>query len=510
MHNQGFPRCFRIAVLSCLFLGPSVHAQEGPTHGIAVGDVTSESAVVWGRCPRAAMLKVQVAAADGTVKGAPKRVSTTADSDFTAQVVLRGLEPNESYLVRTWCEDPEAAATATFRTAPGASTSRDVIFLVSGDLGGQTYCRLEDGGYQIFEPMAALKADFFVANGDMIYADNPCPAAGAEGKRYIDGGFPGVGAPSVDWTDQRQVDGVFRAHWKYNRADPAFQTFLAGTPIYVQWDDHEVINDFGAPWPSYPPAAERPGYADLVNSGRQSLFDFHPITVNSEEPGRIYRSFRWGKEVELFLLDARSYRSRNDRPDEDGGDGEPKTMLGKEQLEWLIDRLESSDATWKVVSNDVPLSIPTGSGASTYGRDAYASGATPFGAKPDFATTTGFETELLYLLGRLDELNVKNLVFVATDVHFASQVRYERDFNGDGESLRFFELVSGPLSAVKNPAPPALDPTLAPVYLYAEGGIFNFARVHVDVSSGRAVMRADVRDETGRVRPGSELAIEPE
>lgn len=32
----------------------------------------------------------------------------------------------------------------------------------------------------------------------------------------------------------------FRGNWKYNHGDEKFQSFLAETPIYIQWDDHEV------------------------------------------------------------------------------------------------------------------------------------------------------------------------------------------------------------------------------------------------------------------------------
>lgn len=448
---------------------------------------------------------------EGVVTGV---APVTADADMTAQITLGSLSADQSYRVEVRCTNGRGVSgqrqVATFRTAPEATLSRSTTFLVSGDLGGQTYCRLQDGGYPIFRPMTELATDFFVANGDMIYADNACPERGAEGKLYLDGGFPGVGDPSVDWTDRSQVDEVYRAHWKYNRADPALQRFLKRTPLYVQWDDHEVINDFGAPWPFHLPAPERSGYPTLVESGRQTFFDYHPVVIHEDEPGRIYRSFRWGRELELFLIDARSYRSRNDRIDEPDDAGNAKTMLGKAQLGWLIEGLSNSDAVWKVVSSDVPLSIPTGSGASAFGRDAFASGSTPFGSRPDFAARTGFESELLWLLGELDRNDVTNLVFVATDVHYATQMRYERDFNGDRDTLRFFELVSGPLSAVKNPSPPALDPTLGPVVLYAEGGIFNFAYIRIEALVDGARLVTDVRDETGKVRPGSPLVIEPE
>jgi len=40
---------------------------------------------------------------------------------------------------------------------------------------------------------------------------------------------------------------------------------------------------------------------------------------------------------------------------------------------------------------------------------------------------------LIELLRSLDAANVRNLVFVATDVHFAAQIRYAPDLDGDGD-----------------------------------------------------------------------------
>jgi phosphodiesterase/alkaline phosphatase D-like protein len=59
----------------------------------------------------------------------------------------------------------------TFKTAPNSNVSSSPIsFLWSGDLGGQKYCRIaHTGGYYVFKSMQSLNADFFLANGDMIY-----------------------------------------------------------------------------------------------------------------------------------------------------------------------------------------------------------------------------------------------------------------------------------------------------------------------------------------------------
>ncbi len=352
--------------------------------------------------------------------------------------------------------------------------------------------------------MRALDADFFVANGDMIYADSVCPARGPlPGWENVPGEFLSIADPAVDWNETDTVEEIYAAHWRYNRADPGFQAFLRSTPMYIQWDDHEVINDFGAAWPVLAAAPDRAGYPNIVAAGRKTFFDFHPFTRHPDEADRIYRAVRWGRDVELFILDARSYRSENRAADDpDAG----KTMLGAAQLAWLKDALASSTATWKVVSSDVPLAIPTGSRPEALGRDAFAGGSSPPGA-----AGTGFERELFDLLEHLDAEAVANIVFIATDVHFAAQFRYEQDFDGDGEPLLFHELVSGPLSAVRRAALPELDPTLHPVVLYAEGDIFNFGTLRIeDGGTGVPRLSTDIRDETGRIRPGSVLELRPE
>ncbi len=474
------------------------------THGVASGDVTATSAVLWARSSAAGEITFTID--DDPELATPRRfqAASEAANDFTARVTVGGLEPATTYHYRASL-GPDVDA-GSFTTAAGAAGGAPVRFIVGGDVGGQGYCRHALRGYGIFRAMAALEPDFFIANGDMIYADDPCPAAGPDGWPNVPGDFPSVDDPSVDWKDRAQLREVYLAHWRYNRADPHQQDFLRRVPVYAQWDDHEVINDFGAAWGSWPQQMTRAGFPNLVAAGRDAFFAWNPIARHPAEPGRIYRSFRRGRDVELFVLDARSYRSLNDlaeRPDD------PKPLLGEPQLDWLLEGLARSDATWKIVSSDVPLSIPTGYQADLYGRDAFADGNHPWEA-PTFAARTGFEAELRRLLHALDAGDVRNVVFVATDVHFAANLRYHLDVDGDGDLLLFHELVSGPLNAACTPVPSRLDPTFRPVTLYAEAGIFNFSYIRVERRGDSVHLVADVRGAGGEVRFGSRLELDPE
>ncbi len=503
-------------ILSLILLAIAVTAlaDDAPrlTHGVASGDVTATSAVLWARSSAAAEISFEIADEAQGPGAEPRRLSAASDpaNDFTAQVTAGGLEPATTYRYRVSIDDAsegsEGNETGSFTTAPAAADARPVRFIVGGDVGGQGYCRHIARGYDIFRAMAELEPDFFVANGDMIYADDPCPAVGPGGWPNVPGDFPAVDSPSVDWSDRDQVSEVFLAHWRYNRADAHQQDFLRRVPIYVQWDDHEVINDFGAAWDSWAKQPARAGYPNLVAAGRDAFFAWNPIGRHRREPERIYRSFRWGRDVELFVLDARSYRSFNDRAQRPT---DPKKLLGDAQLDWLLEGVKRSDATWKIISSDVPLSIPTGSQANLYGRDGFADGNHPW-EPMSFAARTGFEAELHRLLEALDAGDVRNVVFVVTDVHFAANLRYHLDVDGDGDPLLFHELVSGPLNAVRTPIPHRLDPTFRPVTLYAEGGIFNFSYIRIERRGDVAILTADVRGAGGEVRFGSRLELEPE
>ncbi|MGZ9275288.1 MAG: alkaline phosphatase D family protein, partial [Nitrospira sp.] len=161
-------------------------------------------------------------------------------------------------------------------------------------------------------------------------------------------------------------------------------------------------------------------------------------------------------------------------------------------------------ATWKVVSTDVPLSVPTG---SKFGRDAWANGDSI-----DPAARTGFEYELLDLMRFLDDHQVKNVVFLAADVHFAAQLRYSIDPNGDGNPLIIHELIAGPLAAMRRQAPsPGFDSTLRPAVLYTEGGLFNFGYVRIArQADGHPHLIAEVYDDRGERRPGATLDLTPQ
>ncbi len=315
------------------------------------------------------------------------------------------------------------------RNNPGAGS---LSFAFSGDLAGQNVCRDRQLGFPIFNSVLARRPQFFVALGDMIYADDVCQAVGRYGNAQVPHTI-GIAASTED----------FRAHWRYVQSDRGFARLLQDLPYYAVWDDHEVRNDF---WPA---TAAHPHGTDpgLIASSRAVFAALHPPDADP-----LYYRRAFGRHLEMFFLDTRSYRSSNDLPDTAGA---AKSMLGKTQFDWLVAGISGSAATWKVVVSSVPLSIPTG-WPPEGSRDGWASGS----------GDTGFERELDELLRNLARAGVTNLLFITADVHFATGFRYQPFLEFPG--FEFHELVTGPLSAGLFPTP-AVDTTFAPQRLFFYG-----------------------------------------
>ena len=379
------------------------------THGVVVGDVTAQTAVLWARADREGTLPVHLS---GGKHHGVARLQARAADDYTGQVVVTGLRPDTTYGYRV------GSVRGSFRTAPAADDAERVRLVFGGDVAGQNVCRDVAEGFPIMETIRAQRPDVFVGLGDMIYADNACDPVG----RYGNAQVPGPG-PAPDLA-------TFWAHWRYSRADAASQRLLESTSYVGVWDDHEVVNDFGplSDTRSTPPYTSG---VHLLPIGLEAFLDYTPIAVAQNTPKRLYRSLRWGKHLELFVLDTRQYRDANAASD---SADRPKTMLGREQLTWLKETLAASDATWKVIVSSVPMSIPTGF-PPTGGRDGWA----------NFDQTTGFEQELLDILRFMEQRGIRNTLWITTDVHFAEAFRY-RPFP-ENPGFAVYELATGPLNS---------------------------------------------------------------
>jgi alkaline phosphatase D len=68
---------------------------------------------------------------------------------------------------------------------------------------------------------------------------------------------------------------------------------------------------------------------------------------------KTYRTIRWGKDLQIWLVEGRDFRSRNPEPD-----GPEKTIWGKEQIQWFKSTVEASDAAFRVLISATPVVGP--------------------------------------------------------------------------------------------------------------------------------------------------------
>src|ERR1041384_1150613 len=284
----------------CAVLGHDRFDDEtGLSLGYVTGDVTADGAVVWLRAAPGSAVRVEYAN-DTTHVGAASTspVSVVSEADYTAQVPLRGLDAGSVYYYRGAVAGKKPGPVARFKTAPAPDDSAVVKFCFSGDT------RESYKPFTIMDAIGSMQPDFFVHLGDTIYADRGGTASRLE---------------------------EFWAKYRANRDDAPSRRFCSQASWYVMWDDHEVRDNYDN---------ENP----LARIGQRAFLDYWPVRHDTDDPTRIYRSFRWGKALELFLLDNRQYRDRKHG-----------SMLGAKQKAWLLDAIAASTATFKVIASSVPL-----------------------------------------------------------------------------------------------------------------------------------------------------------
>ncbi|QEL16243.1 alkaline phosphatase D family protein [Limnoglobus roseus] len=431
----------------------------GTPCGVASGDVTHDTAVVWSRTDGSAKMVVEYATtADFRQPRRAEPVAATPEADFTAKALLAGLPPGHTIYYRVWFDDNGRVSppvSGRFRTAPAPDKPADVFFAWSGDTAGQGFgINPEWGGMRIYDAIRRLEPQFFLHSGDNIYADNPIP----ESLKLADGTiWRNVTTPAKSHQAVTLED--FRGNYRYNLLDEHVRRFNAEVPTIVQWDDHEVANNW---YPDQAIAGRKdavnlPGVRDgraLADRARQAFFEYLPIKPQEADRGRIYRSFQLGTSAELFVLDQRSYRGPNSANTQDRP-GRETPFLGGEQLAWLKQGLRESKATWKIIASDMPIGLIV---------DDAVDGKPHFEAiaNADPGSPRGRELEFADLFTDLKQGGVRNVVWLTADVHYAAALHYSPERAGFKSPFEpFWEFVAGPMHAGTF-GPNKLDATFGP------------------------------------------------
>jgi alkaline phosphatase D len=468
------------------------------THGVQSGDVGTDGGVVWARADRPSQMIVEVATTESfsNSKILPP-IAALPESDFTAKMLLEDLPAGQDIFCRVRFRDlshfdiSSEARIGRFRTPP--ANRRDVSFVWGGDVAGQGWgINPDDGGMISFATMRKHRPDFFLHSGDTIYADGIISSEVKlpDGKLWKNVTIPEK-AKVAETLDE------FRAAHKYNFLDENLRAFNAEVPIFVQWDDHEVTNNWSAS--KELPAAYKVRDINLLAARAARAFhEMYPMRESLNEPGRVYRTISYGPHLDVFMLDERSYRGSNG-PNLQTAYGPDAYFLGPDQLLWLKRGLLKSRATWKVIASDMPLSLIVYDDATNKrGSEAFAQGDGP---------PRGRELEIADLLRFIKSADVTNTVWLTADVHYAAAHFYSPDKAQFQEFSPFWEFVAGPLNAGTF-GPNELDNTFGPEVRFVKAagpdhanlppsaGMQFFGHVRIEGATGQTTVtlrdRADV------------------
>ncbi len=365
-HRTSITRVSTAIAVSFVFIFMAFTAEGGgPPYqatGVKIGEVSQDSAIIWTRLtkvversktgyvisgddlfdasneePKKYFEGLRPEEMHGAVPGHPGEVRLTCTSksgatafksdwvrvdekrDFTHKFKLGSLSSNSEYKYKVESRSLDGgkgqAIEGTFKTSPETDDPARVMFTV---VTGQKYQnRDREDGHNIFSVMKDMKPDFFVHTGDFVYMKSGWIESGAE-----DG--------AIDRA---------RLQWQRIHGLAPQREFYRVVPTYMMKDDHDIgKNDC------------YPGKDCVGFTYSQGIDVFNEQLPTGDTP---YRTRRWGKDLQIWMVEGRDYRSPNDMPD-----GPGKTIWGEKQMAWLKKSVKASDAAFKILISPTPIVGP--------------------------------------------------------------------------------------------------------------------------------------------------------
>jgi phosphodiesterase/alkaline phosphatase D-like protein len=451
-----------LAVLAVFALAPAAEAKpKGFKFGVTAAEVTPHSALFWARTTKPGRTYVQIVR-NGKLGGCrPNRqpgsrtVRAKRSNDLTVQKRVHGLKPDTGYNYRFCAKKGGYSSTGHFVTAPRKKSARPIRFALAGDqdarpVPGEKHPYWND--FQVWDRIRSQDNDFNVLMGDTIYSDTE---------------VPGYTLKDVALTVKQKW-----AAYKTNLRMKPWWKARSTAAYYAHWDDHEFVNDFSREENEFPysndgvfQGVNKINGEKLYKRGVRAFRDYNPVDY-SKKTG-LYRHERWGRNLEVFFLDERSFRSSSadysGECDNPAGSGDPdlaptapqstrnvfaalapalanpapqacvdaindpdRTMLGGKQFRTFKHDIQKSKATFKVIFNEVPI------------QQYYAL---------PYDRWEGYAAERKALLRFLDK-KVDNSVFLTTDVHanMVNDARFNTLGGGGVKNSGIFEITNGPIA----------------------------------------------------------------
>ena len=405
--------------------------------GIASGVHSDTAVVLWTRfAPGPAELDWQVATdpefAQVVLAGTGV---ASAENDGCVKVLAEGLVPGTTYWYR-FRVDGLSSPIGRTRTLPDADSDPASVRLAVSS------CQSFSAGYYTaWRAIAAEDVDAVIFLGDYIYES----AGGGAGPFTI----------RADRTGRADDLDSYRAKYRMYRSDADLRAAHAAHPFAPVWDDHEFVNDCNR--------VTNLRFPKRAAAAYRAWFEYQPVWRIDGD--RIHRRLRWGRLVDLAMLDTRQYRD----PHILGPDGGTfrlgstvdtplaevhsvgRTILGDAQRDWFLDGFgaaQADDVTWKLVANQVMISPIRAIDLDTPALRALRPDLVEHaGVYVNFDDWSGFMWERDVVTDRLHSDAISNVGFLTGDIHSFWQSKVARDFDEPNSPTVAQEFVCGSISS---------------------------------------------------------------
>lgn len=209
------------------------------------------------------------------------------------------------------------------------------------------------------------------------------------------------------YNDGAESLGEYRESWQESLSREGYRAIRAASSALATWDDHEFDNDWN-------PETFDP---DQRAAAIQTFFEHQPVRRDPAAPERVWKSVRWGRTAEIFVLDCRAERRPSTRSTASA------EYVSRAQMDWLKDALSASDAVFKIIMNSVPIA--------------------DFPGAFDFAQNDrweGYAAQRTEILRHIDDGAITGVLWVAGDFHLASAQRVSTS----GPGATQVEILAGP------------------------------------------------------------------
>ncbi|WP_437222557.1 alkaline phosphatase D family protein [Planctomicrobium sp. SH661] len=253
-------------------------------------------------------------------------IEAVADRDYVVRSEISDLQPGTKYYYRPQYgphrDQSQLGPIGSFTTLPGEAESVPVDFVVWSCMNYAFFHRTKHKdsklGYPALEVIHSLHPDFIVATGDNVYYDHP------------------IKTPA-------KTPDELRKKWHEQFVMPRFVELLQDVPVYWEKDDHDF---------RYDDSDLTVGREPSVELGHAIFREQVPILPVGDE-GNTYRTHRISRDLQIWLVEGRDYRTANNTDD-----SAMKSLWGETQYAWLQQTLKESDAAFKIIISPTPLVGP--------------------------------------------------------------------------------------------------------------------------------------------------------